>query len=209
MLIGLLASSGPVAGQPDRISCFVIGKVHASLCPFTGYFEEDPLFRYGVEPIPSGLSDTERQKYDRLYYPRSRRALLETYDMMFFSDARIQHFTPKMYHDLDFVFREAGMPSMWSFGPAYGQAVVGSILSEVLPISDHDGHYRKSWRVVFRKEREPVFLPFVDLGMEKVLGDGFAWVTPRPGATVWADMVPLNTPFLVSWKPGGANAGVT
>ncbi len=209
LVLGLLLSSPPVTGQPDRISCFILGKVHASLCPLTGYFEEDPLFVYNLEPIPSGLSDVERQKYDRLYYPRTRKALLETYDMLFFSDARIQHFTPRQFHDLDYAFREAGMPSLWSFGPAYGQAIENSILSEVLPISDHNGHYHKSWRVVFRREREPVFTLFIELGMERILGDGFAWVKTRQGSLVWADMQPLDTPFLVSWRPGGGNGGLT
>lgn len=195
-------------GQTTTISCFILGKVHPALCPLTGYFEEDPMFRYSLEPIPSGLTDPERQKYDRLYYPRSRKILLETYDMLFFSDARIQHFIARQFHDLDFAFREAGMPSLWSFGPAYGQAIEGSILSEILPISDHNGHYHKPWRVVFRREREPIFLPFIDLGMEKVTGDGFAWMTPRPGAVTWADMQPLDTPFLVSWRPGGGSAGL-
>jgi hypothetical protein len=195
--------------ESERISCFVLGKVHASLCPITGYLEEDPLFTYSLEPIPSGLTDEERRKYDRLYYPRTREILLETYDMLFFSDARIQHFTPRQYHDLDFSFREAGLPSVWSFGPAYGQAIESSILHEVLPVSDHNGHFHKNWRVVFRPQQDHVFDPFVELGMERVIGDGYAYVVPRPGSIVWGDMQPLDTPFLVSWRPGGSQGGLT
>lgn len=194
--------------ESGRISCFVLGKVSPSLCPLTGYFQEDPLFVYALEPIPSGLSDTERQKYDRQYYPRSRQILLDTYDMLFFSDARIQHFTGRQYHDLDYVFREEGMPSLWSFGPAYGQAIQTSILYDTLPVSDHDGHYHRPWRAEFHTDREPVFLPFVDLGMERIAGEGFAWVKPREGSTVWAEMVPLDTPFFVSWRPGGIRGGL-
>jgi hypothetical protein len=192
-----------------RISCFVLGKVQASLCPVTGFFEEDPLFTYALEPIPSGLTDEERRKYDRLYYPRTRNILLETYDMLFFSDARIQHFTPRQYHDLDHCFREEGLASVWSFGPAYGQAIESTILSEILPVSSHNGYYHKNWRVVFRPQLDPVFDPFVELGMERVIGDGYAYVKTRPGSTIWADMVPLDTPFLVSWRPGGGDGGLT
>jgi len=192
-----------------RISCFVLGKVQASLCPVTGFFEEDPLFTYALEPIPSGLTDEERRKYDRLYYPRTRNILLETYDMLFFSDARIQHFTPRQYHDLDQCFREEGLASVWSFGPAYGQAIESTILSEILPVSSHNGYYHKNWRVVFRPQLDPVFDPFVELGMERVIGDGYAYVKTRPGSTIWADMVPLDTPFLVSWRPGGGDGGLT
>ena len=205
----LILSNAGVLAEVDRISCFILGKVHASLCPVTGYFEEDPLFMYSLEPIPSGLSDEERRKYDRLYYPRTRSILLETYDILFFSDARIQHFTPRQYHDLDSCFREAGLPSVWSFGPAYGQAIENSILSDVLPVSDHNGHYHKNWRVVFRPQQDPVFDPFVELGMERVIGDGYAYVKPRHGSIVWGDMQPLDTPFLVSWRPGGSKGGHT
>ncbi len=209
LVAAMLLPLPPCQAARERISCFVLGKVSPFLCPLTGYFQEDPLFIYALEPIPSGLSDTERQKYDRQYYPRSRQILLDTYDMLFFSDARIQHFTPRQFHDLDYVFREEGMPSLWSFGPAYGQAIQTSILSDTLPVSNHQGHYHRPWRAKFYTDRDPVFLPFVDLGMEKVAGEGFAWVKPREGSTVWAEMVPLDTPFFVSWRPGGAKGGLT
>ncbi len=195
-------------GEQERISCFIIGAVHPSLCPLPGFFEEDPLFIYSAERIPAGLTNEERQKLDRLYYPRSRKVLLESYDMMFFADARISHFTPRQIHDLDYAFREGGMSSLWGFGPGYGHAIQGSILSEVLPISDHSGYIHRPWHVVFRRERDPIFLPFIALGMEKVPGEAYARMSPRQGTIVWADMQPLNLPWMVSWRPGGKNAGV-
>jgi len=195
-------------GGTERVSCFLIGETHPSLNPLTGYFAEDPLFRYSLERIPSGLTDPQRQRLDRLYYPRTRKMLLESYDILFFSDARIQHFTSTQFHDLDYAFREAGMPSFWSFGPAYGMAIENNILSEALPISSYDGYYHRPWRVVFRREKDPVFLPFISLGMENVPGEAYARMKPREGAIVWADMDPLDLPWMVSWRPG-ENGGLT
>ena len=215
LLLGLVASTPPCAyaasSMSDEriISCFLIGATHPSLCPFTGYFGEDPLFRYSVEPIEADLNDPDARKLDRAYYPRTREILLQSYDMIFFNDARIGHFTAKQFHDLDYAFREGGMASYWAFGPGYGQAIAGSILSDDLPISDYQGWYHQPWHVVFYRDRDPVFLPFIDLGMERVQGAAYAWMRPRPGTVTWADMQPLDMPWLVSWRPGGTHAGLT
>ena len=64
------------------------------------------------------------------------------------------------------------------------------------------------YRVIFRKELEPVFTPFSKLGMEKVYGANWHQMTPRQGSVTWADMQPNNNPWLVSWRPGGTNAGM-
>ncbi len=194
--------------QETRISCFILGKVQASLCPFTSYFQEDPLFVYSLEPIPSGLTNEERRRYDRQYFPRTRSILVDSIDMMFFSDARVQHFMPRQFSDLDYAFRDAGMPSYWSFGPAWIQAIEPTILYQLLPVSEYDFYFHKNWKVVFREGRDPVLTPFKALGMEKVQGDAYAKMVPRPGAEIWADMEPVDFPWLVSWEPGGSNPGI-
>lgn len=65
-----------------------------------------------------------------------------------------------------------------------------------------------TWTTPSGRERDPIFLPFIALGMEKVPGEAYARMSPRQGTIVWGDMQPLDTPFLVSWRPGGKNAGV-
>ena len=195
-------------GESSRISCFIIGKVHPTSCPFTGYFGEDPLFRYSLEPIPADMPDKDKRKLDRLYFPRTRKILMESYDVIIFSDARVQHFTPRQLHDLDYAFREAGITSFSSFGPSWIHAFEPTILYDIVPISEYDFYFPKPWRVVFRRERTPVFTPFIELGMEKVLGSHYAWMKPRQGTVIWADMQPLDLPWLVSWRPGGGNAGI-
>ncbi len=205
-VLSVWLSSSVTLGQDPRISCFVFGNVHPILNPFVAYFDEDPLFTYGLEPIPSGLTDEQRRKYDRLYFPRTRKILL-SYDMFFFADARIQHFSPRQWHDLEYGFRDGGVSSFYSFGPAWTQAFSGSILRPLLPTRDYDFHFHHPFRVIFRRERDPVFTPFIELGMENVAGDAYGMIYPRQGVTVWADMQPLNLPWLISWKPGGSDPG--
>jgi hypothetical protein len=196
-------------GEDGRISVFLIGWTHPIGNPFTGYFMRDPLFTFAVEPIPPDIPDSEKQKLDRIYYPRTRQIMIDTYQMIVFNDARLHHFTPRQFHDLDYAFREAGMGSISTFGPAWEQVWEGSTLYDTSPALDYtDEWYHGVFFVRFRRETQPVFTPFVELGMEKVLGDAYHLMVEKPGATVWADMLPRGTPFLISWKPGGSKAGL-
>lgn len=194
--------------QEQRISCFLIGSVHPNRCPFTNFFSEDPLFTYSVEPIPADLPDEAKRKIDRLYFPRTRRSLVESFQFIAFSDARIQHYTPRQFSDLDYAFRDAGVVSYYSFGPSWLHAFEPTIMYQLLPIEEYDFYFHKSWRVVFAEEREPVFTIFKELGMEKVQGDAYAWMKPRMGSLTWAYMQPLDLPWLVSWAPAGSNPGL-
>ncbi len=207
--LSLLIGSGASTKPNDRISVFLIGSVHPAQNPFTGYFMQDPLFTYRLEPIPPDIADSEKQKLDRIYYPRTRQALIDSFDLIIFNDARIQHFTTKQFHDLDFAFREAGMASVATFGPAWEQIWRVSTLYDTSPAYDYtDQWYHGIFWVEFRKNRDPVFDSFVDLGMERILGDAYHKMVEKQGATVWADMMPLGTPFLISWRPGGNKAGL-
>ena len=208
----LLVASPAMGGGPanaSQISCFVMGAVSPSYNPFTALFVEDPQFTYRAYLIPYLNSIKERQKLDRLYYPRTGRELIEGYDVMVFYHARIGHFTPRKLHDLDSAFREKGMVGAASPSTTWDSTWVPTILYDLMPVSQYYDYVRnKPYRVVFRKELEPVFTPFAKLGMEKVYGANWHYMTPRQGSVTWADMQPNNNPWLVSWRPGGTNAGM-
>jgi hypothetical protein len=169
---------------------------------------QDPLFTYRAYPLNPDLSDGDKRKLDRVYYPRTGRMLIDDYRAMIFRDARIQHFSPRMFRDLDYAFREAGMASVTAHGPSWEHAWSISTLYELSPVDDFVIRFYNPWRVSFRREREPVFLPFAELGMEKVVGDAYGTMEAKPGATIWADMQPQNVPWLVSWRASGGSGGV-
>ncbi len=201
-VVVVLVAMSPILGASEgvRINCFLLGSVLPGICPLPSYFTEDPLFTYESDPQQAGLPLEERKRLDRLYFPRTRQILVEKFDMVFVFDPRLDHFSARQFGDLDWAFREGGMPSLWAFGPSY-TAIHASILDETLPISAYDGYFHRPWRVVFRTDREPVFTPFIALGMERVPGEAYGWMQPRQGAVVWADMVPYNYPWMVSWRP--------
>jgi hypothetical protein len=154
-------------------------------------------------------SNKEKQKLDRRYYPRTGRELIEGYDAMIFCEARIEHFTPRKLHDLDTAFREEGMVGAASPGISWDSAWVPTILYDLMPVSRYYDYVRsKPYRVIFRRELEPVFTPFAKLGMEKVSGKNWHYMTSRQGSVTWADMQPNGNPWLVSWRPGGTDAGM-
>jgi len=190
-----------------RINCFLLGSVLRGICPLPEYFSEDPLFTYESDPQQAGLTLIERKRLDRLYFPRTKQVLITKFDMYFVFDPRLEHFTSRQFMDLYEASVEEGMPSLWAFGPSYGDICL-TILNDVLPISDYDGYYHKPWRVVFRTDLEPVFTPFIKLGMEKVPGEAYGWMQPCQGAVTWADMKPFDFPWMVSWRPG-PNGGLS
>ncbi len=213
----LLMSVAPIqaprfvaGGNGGRISCFVMGeRVDPAGNPFTSLFMQDPLFRYSLYPLNPDLSDPHKVKLDRVYYPRTGKVLVESFDAMIIRDARILHFTSTQFRDLDNAFREAGMSCVTIHGPSWDQVwSVVTTLYELSPVDNFEIRFYRPWRVVFRKEREPVFLPFVQLGMEKVVGEAYGTMEAKPGSTTWADMEPQDVPWLVSWRPGGRDPGM-
>ncbi|MBU7004429.1 MAG: hypothetical protein HXS50_02595 [Theionarchaea archaeon] len=211
LLTSPVACSGVEGLDSHRISGMVMG--HAGFVlhdPFRTLFIRDPLFTYKLYPLPPDLSDSDKRKLDRVYYPRTRQMLVDNYDVIVFHDARFQHFIPKQIHDLDYAFREAQLTGIWVFmGSFLWDWVLDiSILREVVPINHHENARYFGFQVRFDRDRDPVFTPFLEYGIEKVLGNAVAEMTARQGSTVWGEIVPLNQPWMVSWKPGGADPGM-
>jgi hypothetical protein len=85
-----------------------------------------------------------------------------------------------------------------------------TILADVLPVSEHGSvspFFRGYW-VQFHRERAPVFLPFLELGIEKVIGSQYCTMQVKQGATIWGTVKPYDIPWMVSWRPGGGDPGM-
>jgi len=210
LLLLLLILIPFIQGQPgERIRGLVIGhSMYVWSNPFRILFLRDPAFDHSLYPLPPDLCDDDKRKLDRVYYPRTRELLVNGYDLMVFHSARIQHFVPRQIHDLDHAFREEGMVAMNGLSLAWDTAWVPTILSDLLPISEHEGFHFQGYTVDLVRERDPVLTPFLDYGVEKVVGTQITTMVVRQGAVVWGYMRPQNLPWLVSWRPGGTRAGM-
>jgi hypothetical protein len=221
-LLVLAIGTGTVTYQSEdpRISSIILGRPVAIANMYGNPMRilsiKDPLFIHAEYPIRADLPEPDRRKLDRVYYPRTRQELIGSYDFMVLHSAQIQHFLPAQFHDLDYAFREAGMAGFYALDLAWQAAIQPSILRDVVPVSEHysASPFVSPYSVRFHVDRDPVFLPFVDLGIEGIRGIWFCKMIPQQGATVWADIVNTAAPFtgdlpwLVSWKPGGGNPGV-
>jgi len=211
-VLGLIAPGRCASTQSEnaQISGFLMG--HSQWIwanPFRILFIRDPLFRHAIYPLPPFISEQDKTKLDRVYYPRTRDLLINNYDLMVFHDIRTP-FTARQVYDLDYAFREAGMTAMCGLCLGWDYAWQPTILADVLPISEHGSvsPFFRPYYVKFRKERDPVFLPFIELGIERVVGDQYCQMRAKEGATVWGDVKPYDIPWMVSWRPGGTDSGM-
>ncbi len=208
--IAISMSTSPGAGEDERISAFVMG--HSQWVwhnPFRILFLRDPLFTHALYPLPEFIDIAAKAKLDRVYWPRSRTLLTEGYQVMVFHDIRTA-FTDKQVFDLDYAFREAGVSAMCGLCLGWDYAWQPTILADVLPVSEHGSvaPFFRGYTVKFERDRDPVFLPFLEYGIEKVVGDQYCTMQVKQGATVWGIVKPWEIPWMVSWRPGGADAGM-
>jgi hypothetical protein len=213
-----MASSTNGHDEDPRISCLILGhNIYMWHTPMRILSIKDPLFVHAEYPIPPDLDDASKRKLDRVYYPRTRSELIESYDYIVVHGGRIQHFLSRQIFDLDYAFREANMTAFNALDLAWEYAWQPTILHEVVPVSEHysaSPYSTSTYSVRFHRDRDPVFLPFLELGAEKVEGVWFCEMRAKQGATVWADLVqsiaPVNRelPWMVSWKPGGGSPGM-
>jgi len=190
---------------PEQLRGIIIGGVYSN--PFWVLSIDDPLLTLDAYPLPSDLSIKEKRKLDRVYYPRTRKALLD-YDLMVFHAARIEHLTVRQVHDLDYAFREAKMAAFCGL-TGLGLGWEFPVLLEVIPIFERSvSPYFRSYRVEFRSNQDPVFTPFLKYGIQNVFGNIYTEMYVKPGAKVWGDIVPYDLPWLVSWRPGGGDPGM-
>jgi len=213
-VLGLIASmpSASAGDEATWISAFVMG--HSNYIwhnPFRILFLRDPIFRHAIFPTQDLLTPGEKERLDRVYYPRTRDLLIRSYDLIVFHDLYGWQFTSRQVFDLDYAFREAGMTAICGLAESWDHVWQPTILADLLPVSEHkstQAFVNRPYWVKFRTERDPVFLPFVDLGIEKVFGNNYCLMTARQGATIWGDIMPAEIPWMVSWRPGGSDAGM-
>jgi hypothetical protein len=212
-LVILLFPPGVGSEDDGRIPALAMGAIDPTRNPFTACFIEDPQFTYSAYLLGGAefmrMTKEERRKLDRRYYPRTGRELVGSYDIIVFCAARFEHFTPGQFQDLHDAFTEEGIVGVASPGTSWDTVWVPTILSEVIPIWGSFNYApNRPYRVVFRREVEPVFHPFIELGMERVMGNNYHEMNPKRGSTIWADMSSSGLPWLISWRPGGSEAGM-
>jgi len=157
----------------------------------------------------------------RQYFPRSRTALVETYDFLLFEDTWLECYRPEQVGDMGYAIEKKGLGALVTMGNSLsGPTAFGwygwqqSVLEKLMPIeltqemSTSPSARYAGFRIKILTDDPPVLGMFRQFGIENVAGTGNAWLKPRLGSTTWADMAhSYSSPtgskaWLVSWKTG-------
>jgi len=221
----------------DTLDVLAIGQVLPGESPLDAWFDADPLVDYVLVPTEMDFTsnlpifnskklEEAWRRFIRLYFPKTRKALVEGFEFLVFPDGNLNYFTANQIADMKYAI-ENGVGSFVTMGggmatvTGYTSVWISSSLSEVLPLDltdkmKQDATSGFSIKVV--KTDPPVLSMFVPLGIEKVIGSyAFTYLYPQPGATIWGKLIshvhklPSDAPgdWLVSWKFGSAGGGLS
>ncbi len=216
-----------VAGA-DRLNVLAIGQVLPGQSPIPDWFDADPLVDYVLVPtdvdvtssvFASGKYGTDEawRRYIRIYFPKTRKQLVENFDFFVFPDGYIDPFTPRQISDIRYAIT-VGLGSFLTTGGDLSSPSArdypgwkSSALNEILPIELNDKMKQDGSAFSIRVIRKdpPLLSMFIPLGIESFKGRfAFTYLTTRPGATVWAKLRSPTLPstasgdWLVSWRVG-------
>lgn len=203
ILAVLLAGFPAIRGQ-ERLRVILAGDIYP--CPVIVLCHMDP--RYDFVPIQTReIPQVEAGRYVRIYFPRTIEDLYD-YAMLFFVDPEMDAFNGAQVAAMIDAVERGECGTFWTFGPGFG-SIASCDLQRVIPheMSKSFNQWatgKRFYRVIFDRNRPPVFTSFLDLGLEDVRGYGCGEITTRPGSTVWGEMVPFKWPWMVSWRFGGS-----
>ncbi len=217
----------PGALCTERLNVLAIGQVMPGECLIPIWFEADPLVDYLLIPtdidVMAGqgvagqrVMEDAWRRYIRIYFPKTRNALMESFEFIAFPDGYIEPFTPSQQADIRYAM-ENGVGAFVTMGgdlsgPSY-KAYPGwknSVLCDLLPVQLTDNMRQDGapFRIRVAKNDPQVLSMFVVFGIERLSGSGFTYLYPKAGVTIWGKMassgLPVGAPgdWLVSWQTG-------
>jgi len=191
------------------------------------WFDADPLVSYVLIPtdidVMGGqgvagqrVMEDAWRRYIRIYFPKTRQALVQGFEFLVFPDGYIEPFTAAQKSDIRYAL-ENGLGAFVTMGgdlsgPTYKSypGWKNSVLYELMPVELTDNMRQDGsvFTIKVLKDDPAVLSAFIPFGIERVPGSGFTYLYPREGATTWARLfssgLPLGAPgaWLVSWRCG-------
>ncbi len=190
------------AAAVEPISVLALGSVDPSQSPVTTWLSTDPNFELSL--VPTRLYDVEAITPDqarrmlRLYFPRNEKAM-SAYDFLLFSGGDVRYFQPSHIQMMVSAV-EAGAGSATDMGgmsrPLHDTWIASGMYvvfpNDVFTV-DRIWDFGTPADLDFRIEVNDALdsnplLPFVPLGIEKLLGGRTRIIKPMEGSTIYAWM---------------------
>jgi len=188
------------AGSSQPVRVLAIGSVSPVQSPVPYWLSLEPGVEYTLVPTRlydvSAISPSEAKRMLRIYFPRTK-TQLERYNCILFSGGDVRYFSPS---DIE-MLREAirggagaatdmgGMSTvLYDFWIASGiWDVFPNDVLAVKSLWERGAPKDKSFQIEVNKQLSYNPLkPFVELGIERVLGGRTRIISPRQGSTVYA-----------------------
>jgi len=206
----------PHAFAQGKIRLLLIGDVTLGESPIQEWLKDDPAMTFEIVPCNvENIPIQDQYRAARIYTPRTEDDFSSRFDMMVMLDTNLAFFTDKQIHLFYVMVVEHGMgifhtPNQHKGHPVY-DLFASTDLGKVFP---HDYSKDLRWpieqpyRIVVNRDPslEPVLTPFLDYGIENVVGGKYGELYARPGSTTWATMIPQNLPWQISWEYGEKKA---
>jgi hypothetical protein len=203
-----------------RTNLLLNGDVSPVESPLSFWFGTDFTVTYSMIPTNDQMLDPgTAQRYIRLYAPRTMGQMME-FDAIFHIESGFFSFTPNQLKLFEEAHFSEGVAAICS--PPYDEPFLSSwtntFLIDMVPHdflpeigSENVVIQGGSWTVSFVRDRglPPVLTMFEGYDLERVIGTMHRPIYPKPGVTIWAEMVgavdPGNRerpPFMISWSWG-------
>lgn len=201
IVVILTLSMGTAYGQ-DVIEVLGIGSVGPSQSPIPSWLSEDPAF--DLRLVPTRLYDVlaitpdQAQRMLRLYFPRTDDAL-QSFECLLLSGGDVRYFLPQKIEMMIRAVKSgtAAATDMGGMSKPLHDTWIASGLWEIFPndvlsvkvLWDGGVPTDQPFRIVVNTELDNnPLLPFLPLGIEKIVGGRSRIIFPRPGSTVYAWM---------------------
>jgi len=227
VLFVILLPSLALSQSPERLNILAVGQVMPGESPIPSWFDADPLVDYVLIPtdidIMGGRSvagqdvmEEAWRRFVRIYFPKTRDALLKDFDFFVFPDGYLEPFSTRQLADMRYAM-ENGLGCFVTMGGDLSGPTQksypgwkNSVLYDLMPVELNDKMKQdgSQFHIKVLKEDPPVLSMFVPLGIEEVPGTTFTYLFPKEGTTVWAKLVSPQLPkwasgdWLVSWRIG-------
>ncbi len=198
------------------IGLLLLGDVGRAGSPINDWLDQDLIIDYFEIPMAQrSLSEAELVKYTAIYLPRTLKRLLELYDMIVICEEEelfVWYTTVKQQMMMHEAVGKEGVALFNAVANEdYEEARwAATTLAELMP-HDYAGDFKilpGSFRIAvdLGSDLPPIFTPFAALGIERYAGSWCRRLYPKIGSTIWAQVVPHNAPFFVSWIVGDKGA---
>lgn len=184
----------------DILHALALGSVDSTQSPIPNWLSADPAFEVSLVPTRmydvEAITPNEARRMLRLYFPRTDKAMA-SYDLVIFSGGDVRYFLPEKIAMIVRAVHSgaAAVADMGGMSVPLHPDWIASGIWEVFPndvmavkaLWDSGLPTEQPFHIVVNRDlTSNPLLPFLALGIERLVGGRARTICPQPGSTVYA-----------------------